>query len=70
MKCMYCKGQMNRGKTPFHIDRGGVHLTVDDVPAWICKQCGEAYFEESEVESIQAMIRAVHKQAEKLSATA
>ena len=58
---MYCKGEMKRGKAPFHMDRKGVHLTLDEVPAWICKQCGEYYFEEMEVESIQSMIQAVEQ---------
>lgn len=67
MKCMYCKGEMKRGKAPFHVDRKGVHLTLDDVPAWICNQCGESYFEEMEVNSIQAMIQAVEKEAQRLA---
>ena len=69
MKCMYCGGEMHRGKAPFHIDRRGIHLTVDDVPAWICRQCGESYLEETEVESIQTMIRALEKETQKLAAT-
>jgi YgiT-type zinc finger domain-containing protein len=58
---------MERGTAPFHIDRKGIHLSLDHVPAWVCKQCGEPYFEESEVDSIQAIIEAVDQQAEKLS---
>ncbi len=69
MKCMHCSGEMKRGKVPFHVDRRGIHLTVDEVPAWICQQCGEPYFEETEVESIQTMIRALERETEKLAAT-
>jgi len=69
MKCMYCQGEMEKGTTPFHIDRKGIHLSLDDVPAWVCKQCGEPYFEEAEVDSIQAIIQAVDQQAEKLAKT-
>ena len=69
MKCMLCQGEMERSSAPFHIDRKGVHLSLDDVPAWVCRQCGEPHFEEGEVDSIQAIIRAVDEQAEKLSAT-
>ncbi|MBI4721130.1 MAG: YgiT-type zinc finger protein [Chitinivibrionia bacterium] len=68
MKCMHCNGEMERGKAPFHVDRRGIHLTVDDVPSWICQQCGESYLEETEVESIQAMIRALEKETQKLAA--
>lgn len=70
MTCMHCRGEMKRGTAPFHIDRKGVHLSFDDVPAWICTQCGEPYFEEAEVDSIQAILRAVDEQAEVLAKTA
>lgn len=60
---------MKRGKAPFHVDRRAVHLTVDEVPAWICQQCGETYLEETEVEAIQALLRALEKETRKLAAT-
>lgn len=69
MRCMHCSGEMERGKVPFHVDRRGIHVTVDEVPAWICQQCGEPYLEETEVESLQAMIRALEREGEKLIAT-
>jgi len=59
MKCLYCQGTMARGTAPFHIDRKGYHLILDTIPAWVCTQCGEAYFEEVAVEAIQQVIRAI-----------
>ena len=70
MKCIYCKAEMMKSTASFHIDRKGVHVSLDDVPAWVCPQCGEAYFEEQEVDSMQALVRAVEKQKEKLAKTA
>jgi YgiT-type zinc finger domain-containing protein len=67
MKCMHCQGEMKKTTAPFHIDRKGIHLSLDDVPAWVCRQRGEPYFEESEVDSIQAIIRAVDQETEKLA---
>ena len=55
MKCMYCQGEMKKSTVPFHIDRKGIHLSLDDVPAWVCRQCGEPYFEESEVDFLSAL---------------
>ena len=66
MECMYCKGKMKRGTSPFHIDRKGYHLVFDSVPAFVCEQCGEVYFDEPQVDSIQDAIRAVDVQAEKI----
>ena len=62
MKCTHCQGDMRRGTTPFHIDRKGCHLILDQVPAWVCEQCGESYFEEKEVDAIQALIVSIEKQ--------
>ncbi|MDX2511620.1 MAG: YgiT-type zinc finger protein [Desulfobacterales bacterium] len=70
MKCMHCQGEMKKGSAPFHIDRQEYHLTLDAVPAWVCQQCGEAYFDEQEVDSIQEIIRAIEERAKKLSVAA
>jgi YgiT-type zinc finger domain-containing protein len=70
MKCMHCQGRMEKGTAPFHIDRKGYHLTLDAVPAWVCRQCGEIYFDESEVDSIQEIIQTIENRTEKLTAIA
>lgn len=70
MKCIQCKGKMERGAAPFHIDRKGYHLLVDAVPAWVCSQCGEVYFEEDEVDAIQEVVMSLDKRAEKLAVPA
>ena len=67
MKCIHCQGKMEQGTAPFHIDRKDYHLILDTIPAWVCIQCGEAYFEESEVDAVQQVIRALDKQTEKLA---
>lgn len=68
MNCIYCQGQMKRGSAPFHVDRKGYHLVFDTVPAWVCEQCGEAYFEEREVNAMQTAIQGLDQQARQLSA--
>lgn len=61
---------MAKKSSPFHIDRHGYHLVLDEVPGWVCSQCGEVYFEEAEVESIQQVIRALDTQTSKLAKSA
>ncbi len=61
MKCMFCQAEMKKGIAPIHIDREQCHVTLHRVPAWVCPQCGEAYFEEGEVEKIQEVIRSVEE---------
>ncbi len=63
MKCAHCQGVMKRGTAPLHIDRNGCHLVIDRVPAWVCEQCGEAYFEEREVAAIQELIKSVEEKS-------
>lgn len=70
MKCIHCQGQMKRGTTPLHIDRKGCHLLLDSVPAWVCTQCGEPFFEEAEVDAIQDLVDSVEKQASALALSA
>lgn len=67
MKCIHCQGEMKRGTAPFHIDRKGCHLTLDNVPAWVCEQCGETYFEEREVDAIQELVKSIESKAEALT---
>ena len=68
MKCLRCRGAMRRSTAPFHIDRHGYHLVLDAVPAWVCGQCGEPFFEEREVDGIQGAIRTVDEQTRRLAA--
>lgn len=70
MKCIHCQGKMGRGTAPFHIDRKGYHLILDTIPAWVCVQCGEVYFEEAEVEAIQKVMRDLDKRTGKLALSA
>ncbi len=68
MKCVHCKGEMRRATAPFSVDRHGFHLRLDAVPAWVCSQCGEVYFEEREVSAIQEALRAIEERAGSLCA--
>jgi YgiT-type zinc finger domain-containing protein len=64
---LLCRGRMHRATAPFQVTRGGYHLTFDAVPAWVCRQCGEPYFETPQVETIQAAIQAVDDKARLLT---
>ena len=70
MKCMYCQGSMIKQTAAFHIDRRGIHITLDAVPAWVCSQCGEPYFEEQEVDAIHALIASVDEKTASFAASA
>jgi len=61
---------MERGSAPFHIDRRDYHLILDRIPAWVCTRCVEVYFDETEVEAIQEVIRTLDEQTEKIALSA
>ena len=43
---------------------------LDAVPAWVCEQCGEAYFEEKEVDAIQEFVTSMEQKAQALTPVA
>jgi len=67
MKCLHCKGPMERKSAPFSVDRNGYHITWDAVPAWVCKQCGEPYFEAEEINHIQRALQKMDGEVNGLS---
>lgn len=66
MECLHCKGKMVQGEAPFSIDRKGYHISWDSVPAWICTQCGEPYFEAEEIDHIQRALEQVDAETESI----
>ncbi len=43
MDCALCKGSLTKGKVNHIVDLGDGIIIIKDVPANICKQCGEYY---------------------------
>ena len=67
MQCIHCKGQMTRRTAPFSLDRKGYHVSWDAVPAWVCTQCGEPYFETREVDLIQKALKGLDQKSAELA---
>lgn len=67
MECFHCKGKMVRSGAPFSADRHGYHVSWESVPAWVCTQCGEALFEENEVNHIQKALQDLDRESVALS---
>lgn len=44
-KCFSCGGQLKRKKVDIARYRGKDLIVLNDVPALVCTQCGEKYFE-------------------------
>ena len=67
MECLHCKGRMEKGTTPFSIDRKGYHIAWDAIPAWLCVQCGEPYFEAREVGLMQKALVLLDRESAELT---
>ncbi len=66
LECVFCRGKMKKGTTPFHIDRKGIHFIFAVVPAMVCGQCGQAMFEEPEARVIDELVGAVDEKTKNL----
>jgi YgiT-type zinc finger domain-containing protein len=69
MECLYCKGTLVYKKTSYTASRQGYHLIIDNIPAWVCEQCGEPLFDEEAVDAIQDMLRDIGIRMERLTAS-
>lgn len=66
MDCVHCGGELARATAPLHIDRAGVHLLMESVPAWVCSQCGEPVFDEAAVDAVQTILATADSEQQKL----
>jgi len=56
-KCLICKtGDVEPGTTTFTAERGGRAFVFRNVPARVCRQCGEPYFDAEVVRRVEQQI--------------
>ena len=56
MRCFFCKGEMERTTTKFILDLGYCVVIVKNVPAMVCKQCGEKTFDSDTMERLEQIV--------------
>ena len=62
MTCVICKvGQVSEGVTSLTIERGSMTLVLKGIPARVCDQCGEAYFDSATTRRIEAIADQVER---------
>ena len=66
MKCVICKtGETAPGKATVTLQRGETVVVIKDVPAQICRECGEYYLDESAAARVHGQAEAaVQRHAE------
>jgi YgiT-type zinc finger domain-containing protein len=60
-RCSFCKGKLQKGNTEFMAHAAGEVIVIRDVPAFVCEQCGEAYYTATTSRKIDAVMRDAHE---------
>ncbi|MCR4436474.1 MAG: type II toxin-antitoxin system MqsA family antitoxin [Clostridiales bacterium] len=56
MNCFMCKGHVKPGAVNHIVDLEDSIIIVKNVPANVCKQCGEAFFDHDIVKKLEAIV--------------
>jgi len=60
-RCSFCKGTLKKGKTEFTIRLDNSIVSVKNVPAYVCENCGEAYYDPDVSRRIDKVMTDFHK---------
>lgn len=61
MKCFMCKGETEKKLVNYLVDIDNTIIIIKEVPANVCKQCGERYFDNDVMKNIEKIIDEVKK---------
>ncbi len=56
MSCFVCKGELIEKKVNYMVDLEKTIIIIKEVPAKVCMQCGEQYFDDETAENIEKIV--------------
>lgn len=56
MNCFMCKGNLEEKKVNYVVDLEDAIIIIKGVPAKVCNQCGEQYFDDETSQNIEKMV--------------
>ena len=56
MNCFMCKGNLEEKKVNYVVDLDNTIIIIKGVPAKVCTQCGEQYFDDETAENIEKIV--------------
>lgn len=59
--CSFCKGKTVEGEAEFMVKVEDRVLVITNVPAYICEECGEAYYTPETSEKLDRIMRKYHE---------
>lgn len=54
--CEICKAPMVQELQDYKVDTDGGQLLIEEVPIWVCEQCGYSFVEEDVIAAIEDML--------------
>lgn len=67
MKCDFCKGKTIARRVTKHHWYDGRLFLVENVPAEICRECGERYYHAKTLDAIDRLLQSDHRTKKKLA---
>ncbi len=59
--CSFCKGKLEEGQTEFMAKVKEQVVILSEVPAWICENCDESYYNEETSRKIDIIMKQIHE---------
>lgn len=56
MNCFKCEGNLKEKKVNYFVDLESTIIIIKGVPAKVCSQCGEQYFDDDTAENIDRIV--------------
>lgn len=56
MECIVCKGLTEKKAVNYILDLDNTIIIIKDVPANVCIQCGERYFDDDVMENLEKIV--------------
>ena len=56
MECFMCKGELEKKKVNYVVDLEKTIIIIKDVPAKVCKKCGEKFYDDETAKNIEKIV--------------
>jgi len=67
MGCFMCKGKAEKKLVNYFLDLQHMMIIIKDVPADVCTQCGERYFDDEVMENLEKIVNGLKQLATEIS---
>ncbi len=65
--CIYCKGDLKKSLTTHVVNYNNCIIVVKNVPCEECEQCGETYFSDETMETLEHIVNAAKALASEIA---